>query len=61
LAARRDAAHDEVVAALRTPSADDVVAFLQLGEEVGYLVGRVLKVAVHRKNVVALCMVEPGG
>jgi hypothetical protein len=38
-AARWDAAKDEVVAALGAPAADDVVAFFELGEEVGDLVG----------------------
>ncbi len=56
-----DAAENEVVAALRAPAADDVVAFFELGEEVGDLVGVVLEVAVHGEDVVALGVVEAGG
>ena len=59
--AGRDAAQEEVVGALRAPAADDVVAFFELGEEVGDLVGIVLEIAVHGEDVVALGVVEAGG
>ncbi len=59
--ARRDAAEEEVVATLRAPAADDVVALFELGEEVGDLVGVVLEIAVHGEDVVALGVVEAGG
>ena len=59
--ARRDTAQDEVVAALAAPSTHDVVAFFQLGEEVGDLVGIVLEVAIHGEDVIALGVVKAGG
>src|ERR1700727_1291216 len=57
-AAGRNAAEEEVVSALGTPTADDVVALFELGEEVWDLVGRVLEVAVHGKDELALGVVE---
>ena len=59
--ARGNAAEEEVVAALRAPAADYVVALFELGEEVGDLVGVVLEIAVHGEDVVALGVVEAGG
>jgi hypothetical protein len=53
-------AHDEVVATMRAPPAHNVVAFFELGEEAGDLVGIVLQVAVHGKDEVALGVVEAG-
>ena len=51
----------QVVGTLGAPAADDVVAFFELGEEGGDLVGIVLEVAVHGEDVVALGVIEPGG
>jgi hypothetical protein len=51
---RGDAAEKEVVGALGSPAADDVVAFFEFCEEGGYLVGVVLEVAIHREDVVSL-------
>ena len=61
MAARGDAAQEEVVAALGAPAADDVVALFELGEEVGDLVGVVLEVTVHGEDEVTLGVVEAGG
>ena len=56
-----DASEKEVVAAFGAPTADDVVAFLEFGEEAGDLVGVVLEVAVHGEDELALRVVEAGG
>ena len=58
--ARRDAAKEDVIAALGAPAADDVVAFFELGEEAGDLAGVVLEVAIHGEDEVALRVVEAG-
>ena len=57
----RDAAKDKIIAALTAPSADNVVAFFELGQETGDLVGVVLQVSIHCQNEVTLRMVEAGG
>src|SRR5580704_251586 len=57
---RGNAAQDEVVAALRAPAANDVVALFEFGKEVGDFVGIVLEIAVHGKNEIALGVIEPG-
>ena len=59
--AGRDAAHDEVVNALFAPAGDDVVAFFELLEELGDLVGVVLEVAVHGEDVFTRGVVKTGG
>ncbi len=58
---RGNAAEEEVVGALRTPAADDVVALFELGEEGGDFVGVVLEVAVHGEDEIALSVIEAGG
>ncbi len=57
--ARGDAAHDEVVTTLGPPSADDVVAFFELGEKIGDFVRGVLKVAIHGEDELTLRVIEP--
>ncbi len=59
--ARGNAAEKEVVGALGSPAADDVVAFFEFCEEGGDLVGIVLEVAIHCEDVVSLGVVEAGG
>ena len=56
-----NAAHDVVVDALLAPAADDVIASPQLFDEQGYVVGIVLQIAIHGKDVLALAVVEAGG
>src|SRR5579863_2616630 len=52
-AARRNAAHDEVVNAILAPAGNDVVAFLEFLEEAGNLIGIVLQIAVHGEDELA--------
>ena len=62
LAAREgDAAHEEVVAALHAPAADDVIALFELGEKGRDLVGIVLKIAIHGEDELALRVIKSGG
>ena len=56
--ARRDLAHDGVVDAVLAPAAGDVVALVDLFEQRGNVLGRVLQVAVHGDDDVALGFVE---
>src|ERR1700735_5246096 len=56
-----NAAEEEVAPTLRPPSADDVVAFFEFGEEVGDLFGVVLEIAVHGEDECTLGVVETGG
>ena len=58
--ARWDTPHHEVVDALLTPAADDVVAFFQFFQEERDIVGIVLQVAIHRDDVLAPGIVESG-
>ena len=60
-ATRRNPAHDEIVDALLTPSADHVVALFQLGDKFRDLGGVVLQIAIHGQDVVALGMIESRG
>ena len=48
------------VHAALAPATDDVVAFVELREQLRYLLGFVLKVAIHRDDDVASCGVEAG-
>src|SRR5262249_1839431 len=43
---------------VEAPAADDVVAFVELVEQGGDVLGVVLKVTVHRDDDIALCVVE---
>ena len=42
------------------PSAGDVIASVDLGQQIRNVFGRVLQVAIHRDNHVALGQLEPG-
>src|ERR1700721_2812328 len=57
---RGNAAQDEVVAALRAPATNDVVALFEFGKEVGDFVGIVLQIAVHSKNEIPWGGSDPG-
>src|SRR5580658_11184650 len=58
---RGNTAEHEVVGTLGAPSADDVVALFELGEEARNLAGVVLQVAVHGDDELAGGVVEAGG
>ena len=53
-------AHDEVVDALLAPSGDDIVTLVELLNECRNVIGIVLKVAVHGKDVLAGGVIETG-
>ncbi len=59
--ARGKLARDRVIQAVLAPAAGDVVAFLDLFEQRGNVLGSVLEIAVERNDDVALRFVEPGG
>ena len=58
---RRHSARPQIVHPLLPPAADDVVPFVELGEQLRNLFRRVLQVAVHRHDHRALSRVEAGG
>src|SRR5437763_16644501 len=58
--ARWNAPDHEVVDALLTPAAHDVVAFFQFFQEERDIVGIVLQVAIHRDDVLSPGIVESG-
>ena len=58
---RRHAARPQVVHALLAPAADDVVAFVELREQLRNFLGRVLQIAVHGDDHLAGGGVESGG
>ena len=55
-----DAAEEEVISTLTAPATDDVITFFKLGKKIGNLVGRMLEIAVHRKNELSLGVVKSG-
>ncbi len=59
--ARRDFAQKGIIHAMLTPSAGDVEAFIDLGEQRRNILGRVLQIAIHRDDDVALRFVESRG
>src|SRR6185437_5138501 len=59
-AARRNAAQNEVVNALFAPAGDNVIAFIELFQEGGNVIGIVLQVAIHGKDELARGMIESG-
>ena len=60
-ATRRNAPHHEIVDALFSPAADNVVALFQLFEEIWNLARVMLQIAIHREDEVSLRVVEAGG
>ena len=52
-------AFEGVVLPVFAPAADDVEAFVELGEEEGDVFGVVLEVAIHGDDDVAFCKIEP--
>ncbi len=56
-----DAAEEEAIDPFFSPAGDDVVAFVDFGDELGELVGVVLEVAIHGNDDVAAGVIEAGG